>query len=82
MRFSKQVENIPSSKIQLYLSVLNTARTGSKAAATVGKRKTNQAQKGGPIELENFKNSSLLYSSPLIKILKPPTIDNYNNIEI
>ena len=50
MRFSKQVENIPSSKILLYLGVLNTARTGSKAAAT-GKRKTNQAQKGGPIEL-------------------------------
>ena len=51
MRFSKQVENIPSSKIRLYLGVLNTARTGSKATATIGKRKTNQAQKGGPIEL-------------------------------
>lgn len=51
MRFSKQVENIPSSKIILSLGVLNTARTGSKAAATIGKRKTNQAQKGGPIEL-------------------------------
>ena len=49
MRFSKQVENIPSSKIRLYLGVLNTARTGSKAAATIGKRKTNQTQKEGPI---------------------------------